>query len=182
MRSRLSKLITMEWQVNAAIALSRACYLRMPVIGRFIGMFIDRLILIFFGIDLWSFSVDVKHLSIAHPVGIMFGGVGVYSEGRVVVMSGVKFGGARPSDPLFLERSRAGRTFVLGDNVVISTGSILLGPLTICDNVVIGAMSLVNRSIDEPGVYAGCPARKISDEVTFDWVAHLPDPRLDKAG
>ncbi|MEG3179403.1 hypothetical protein [Sphingomonas sp. LT1P40] len=179
MRATFSKLISMQWQVNAAIALARFFYRRVPVVGRFVGMFIDRCILVFFGIDVWSFSVDIKHLSIAHPVGVMFGGVGVYSQGRVVVMSGVKFGGGRPNDPDFIEKSRAGRTFVLGDNVVIATNSTLLGPLTICDNVLVGAMSLVTKSITEPGVYAGCPARKISDEVTFDWVAHLPDPHAE---
>nr|HQU73633.1 N-acetyltransferase [Calditrichia bacterium] len=34
-------------------------------------------------------------------------------------------------------------------------------PVRICDNVVIGAGSVVTRDITEPGIYAGNPARKI---------------------
>ena len=63
--------------------------------------------------------------------------------------------------------------FVLGDNVVIGANSVVMGPVDICDNVLIGAMSLVNRSIAEPGVYVGVPARKVSAEVSDEWVAHL---------
>ena len=63
--------------------------------------------------------------------------------------------------------------FVLGDNVVIGANSVVMGPVDICDNVLIGAMSLVNKSISEPGVYVGVPARKVSAEVSDEWVAHL---------
>jgi len=33
-------------------------------------------------------------------------------------------------------------------------------PIEICDNVVIGAGSVVTKNITEPGVYYGNPARK----------------------
>ena len=47
--------------------------------------------------------------------------------------------------------------------------------MDICDNVMIGAMSLVNRSIVEPGVYVGVPVRRIKDSTGDEWVAHLPN-------
>lgn len=62
---------------------------------------------------------------------------------------------------------------LLGDNVVIGTSTVLVGPIEICDNVIIGAMSLVNKSIRELGVYVGIPAVKIGENVTEEWVAHL---------
>ncbi len=49
----------------------------------------------------------------------------------------------------------------LGNNVSIGSNATLL-PVSICDNVVIGAGSVVTRDIAEPGTYAGNPARKIA--------------------
>jgi serine acetyltransferase len=57
--------------------------------------------------------------------------------------------------------------------VVIGANSVVIGPVDICDNVVVGAMSLVNRSITEPGVYVGVPVRKVKDTPDDIWVAHL---------
>jgi acetyltransferase-like isoleucine patch superfamily enzyme len=35
--------------------------------------------------------------------------------------------------------------------------------VTICDQVVIGAGSVVTKNITEPGIYAGNPARKLKN-------------------
>ncbi|MEO8087597.1 MAG: acyltransferase [Bacteroidota bacterium] len=50
----------------------------------------------------------------------------------------------------------------IGNHVSIGTNSTIL-PVTICDNVVVGAGSVVTRDITEPGIYAGNPAKKIRD-------------------
>jgi acetyltransferase-like isoleucine patch superfamily enzyme len=47
----------------------------------------------------------------------------------------------------------------IGDRVSIGSNATVL-PVTICDDVVIGAGSVVTRDITEPGIYAGNPARK----------------------
>ena len=47
----------------------------------------------------------------------------------------------------------------IGNHVSIGTNATIL-PVRICDNVVIGAGSVVTKNIDEPGIYAGNPARK----------------------
>jgi acetyltransferase-like isoleucine patch superfamily enzyme len=46
----------------------------------------------------------------------------------------------------------------IGDNVSIGSNATIM-PVSICDNVVIGAGAVVTRSIARPGVYAGNPAR-----------------------
>jgi len=58
------------------------------------------------------------------------------------------------SDELFRSAS------IIGNNVSIGTNSTIL-PVRICDNTVIGAGAVVTKDINEPGIYAGNPARKI---------------------
>jgi acetyltransferase-like isoleucine patch superfamily enzyme len=48
----------------------------------------------------------------------------------------------------------------IGNHVSIGSGAIIL-PVTICDNAVIGAGSVVTKDINEAGIYAGNPARLI---------------------
>lgn len=50
-------------------------------------------------------------------------------------------------------------TFI-GNRVYIGSNATIL-PVTICDDVVIGAGSVVTRDIKKPGIYAGNPARKL---------------------
>lgn len=48
----------------------------------------------------------------------------------------------------------------LGDRVFVGSNATLL-PVSICDDVVIGAGSVVTRDISVPGIYAGNPAKLI---------------------
>ena len=48
----------------------------------------------------------------------------------------------------------------IGDNVSIGSNVTIL-PVTVCNNVVIGAGSVVTKNIKAPGVYVGNPARLI---------------------
>lgn len=52
------------------------------------------------------------------------------------------------------------RKTVIGNGVSIGSNATIL-PVRICDDAVIGAGAVVTRSIDEPGVYVGNPARKL---------------------
>ena len=50
------------------------------------------------------------------------------------------------------------KTTTVGSGVSIGSNATIL-PVTICDNVVIGAGAVVTKDISRPGIYAGNPAR-----------------------
>jgi acetyltransferase-like isoleucine patch superfamily enzyme len=52
------------------------------------------------------------------------------------------------------------RSTTIGSRVSIGSNATIL-PVSICDDVVIGAGAVVTKDILEPGVYAGNPCRKI---------------------
>lgn len=49
---------------------------------------------------------------------------------------------------------------IIGNHVSIGTNATIL-PVRISDHVVVGAGAVVTKDIDEPGIYAGNPAKKI---------------------
>lgn len=50
----------------------------------------------------------------------------------------------------------------IGNRVSIGTNATIL-PVSICDNVVVGAGAVVTKNITAPGVYVGNPAKKLRD-------------------
>jgi acetyltransferase-like isoleucine patch superfamily enzyme len=52
------------------------------------------------------------------------------------------------------------RSTTIGDRVSVGTNATIL-PVSICDDVVIGAGAVVTHNITESGIYAGNPARRI---------------------
>lgn len=56
---------------------------------------------------------------------------------------------------------------IIGDNVFVGRGAIITRNVTIGDNVIIGAGSIVTKDCPSNGVYAGNPARKITDLRSF---------------
>lgn len=59
----------------------------------------------------------------------------------------------------------------IGQRCFISSGARIIGKITIADNVVIGANSVVVKDILEPGItVAGCPAHKISDKGSEQYI------------
>ena len=74
--------------------------------------------------------------------------------GHGVVFVNDKFEKGGPSGKAKLKKT------LIGNNVSIGSNSTIL-PVKICDNVVIGAGSVVTKSILNKGVYAGNPAKFI---------------------
>ena len=48
----------------------------------------------------------------------------------------------------------------IGNHVSLGSNATIM-PVDICDNVVVGAGSVVIKDINEPGIYAGNPCRKL---------------------
>lgn len=82
-----------------------------------------------------------------------------------VIAHGVTFTNDRWSSghPAGGDKSQWENTFI-GNKVFIGSGATIL-PVTVCDNVVIGAGSVVTKDISEPGTYAGNPARKLQNKI-----------------
>ena len=70
----------------------------------------------------------------------------------------------------FTDEAHKWEPTTIGSNVLIGTNATIL-PVTICDNVVIGAGSVVTRDITEPGYYMGVPAVKCADPPSKEDIA-----------
>ena len=56
---------------------------------------------------------------------------------------------------------RISKDVVIGNNVFVGVGSVILPGIKIGDNAIIGAMSLVNKDVPKNTVFAGVPAKYI---------------------
>ena len=63
-------------------------------------------------------------------------------------------GGPAHGDKLLWKKTNIGNYVSIGSNATIL-------PISICDNVVIGAGAVVTKNIVKPGIYVGNPARLI---------------------
>lgn len=173
-KSRLKTVLLALWQIDSQIrfhiCVASFFYRKVPIVGRFVGMIMDRLLLIIYGIYLFSHTLNVRWISIHVPNGVELAGHGIQSDGRVKILGGVRLTAKHPDDPEYKRLYQQHATFRFGDNVVIGMGSILVGPLSICDNVMIGAGSFVNKDITEPGIYVGRPLRRIAETSDEQWV------------
>lgn len=57
-------------------------------------------------------------------------------------------------------RKELWRSTTIGDRVSIGTNATVM-PVSICNDVVVGAGAVVTKDIVDPGIYAGNPARRI---------------------
>lgn len=77
------------------------------------------------------------------------------SSGSKLITTGLIYENERLTDNHF------SKPIKIGNRVQIGAGAIILPGVTICDDVLIGAGSVVTKDISEKGIYAGCPAKKI---------------------
>ena len=63
------------------------------------------------------------------------------------------------------------------DNVYIGSSCTILRGVTIGENTVVGACSLVNKSLESNSVYAGVPVKRICsiEEFEHKFMADMPD-------
>lgn len=79
------------------------------------------------------------------------------SHGAMFINDSFSGGGPARGD-----RTKWGHTRI-GDRVSIGTNATIM-PVTICDDVVVGAGAVVTKDISEPGFYVGNPARLMKKE------------------
>ena len=82
---------------------------------------------------------------------------GVIVNHGAVVDHDVSVGGFTHVAP----RAALGGEVRVGRCVLVGAGAAVLSGMTVCDQVTIGAGAVVPSPIDEPGVYAGVPARRV---------------------
>lgn len=104
-------------------------------------------------LDSIELSTDIgEGLMIYHKIGCV---INCKSAGKnLTVWQGVTVGSKRPFEG---PDARP----ILGDNVSIAVNAVVFGRITVGNNVVIGAGSVVNKSVPDNCVVAGNPARII---------------------
>jgi serine O-acetyltransferase len=132
--------------------LSRWCYLRkIPVLPKLIYYFI-RIV----------FACDVKYTAeIGENVGFFHNGLGV------VIHKHAKIGkGARLYQNVTIggngKREAENGIPIIGENVFIGAGAVILGPVIIGNNARIGANSVVLSDVAENTTVVGSPAKPVN--------------------
>ncbi|SEO25504.1 serine O-acetyltransferase [Amphibacillus marinus] len=97
-------------------------------------------------------GIDV---SFRHVNGVVIG-EGVKIGNRVTIYQQVTLGGRNLGD------SAKGNYPIVNDGVTIFAGAKIIGPITIGENSVVGANSVVNRDVPANTVVAGIPAKIIN--------------------
>lgn len=100
-------------------------------------------------------------LYMPHPFGIVIGGATIGKN--FTIAQNCTVGGQKPVGALGVEPPgwESRDRIVIGDWVFMGAGSCVLGPVTIGDNVIIGANSVVTRDLPANVMVAGAPAKII---------------------
>ncbi|MFX1329153.1 MAG: serine O-acetyltransferase [Promethearchaeota archaeon] len=142
--------------------------IEMPFVPRYLSEITRELT----GIEIHPGADIGKDFFIDHGGGVVIGETAKIGD-NVTIYQGVTLGGTM-TDPVK-------RHPTLGNNVVVGTGAKLLGPITIGDNVKIGANSVVITDVPSNSVVVGVPGKIISQEgkaIKKIDLSHgdLPDP------
>ena len=105
----------------------------------------------------WLMGIELDYKTTVGPGLALQHGVGLVVHQRVVIGSGCTL----RNGVTIGERPPRGGVPVVGDSVDVGVNAVILGPITIGNGAVIGAGSVVIRSINAGDVVAGNPARLI---------------------
>jgi serine O-acetyltransferase len=122
------------------------------------------------GIEIHPGAKIGKRFFIDHGMGIVIGETAEIGD-DVLMYKGVVLGGTS------IEKKKRHPT--IGNNVVIGTAAILLGPINVGDGAMIGANSVVIHSVPPDTTVVGIPGRTVRDKhepVSALKHAQLPDP------
>ncbi|MGG1687205.1 serine O-acetyltransferase [Pseudalkalibacillus sp. NRS-1564] len=137
----------------------KMCYITLKLHRRkfkFLAILMKNWMISKYGIHLGLNSQIGSNLKLPHPQGIIIGEGAKIGENCTIyhnVTLGTKhsLSSDNPEYP------------IVGKNVTIYTGSIILGGVYVGDNSIIGANSLVLEDVEPNSVYLGSPARKVKN-------------------
>ena len=112
----------------------RLCHALYNIKLRFIPRLISQLTRFFTGIEIHPGAIIGKKLFIDHGMGIVIGETTIIGN-NCTIYHGATLGGTG--------KDMGKRHPTIGDNVMIGTGAIVLGPITITNDVKIGAGTIV---------------------------------------
>lgn len=139
-------------------------FLRKNVRIRLLGRVLSKLILVRLsrvpGVEINSLDEIGVGIHFPHPHDIVIG-TGSKIGRNVTIYNGVTLGGKRISSNNG-DIDIYSRFPIIEDNVVIYTGAKLIGGITIGENSIIGANSVVMKSFPRDSIIAGSPAKIIS--------------------
>lgn len=125
------------------------------------------------GIEIHPGARIGKHLFIDHGMGVVIGETAEIGD-NCTIYHGVTLGGTG--------KEKGKRHPTIGNNVLISAGAKVLGPLNVGDNSRIGANAVVLKDVPADTTVVGVPGRavrwrgtKIAPSIELDQV-HIPDP------
>lgn len=93
-------------------------------------------------------------LTLPHPLGIVIG-MGVEIGKNSTIFQNVTIGTKHSSIDNEIKYPK------IGNNVIIYTNTVVIGDVSIGDNTIIGANSLVLENLESNSIYAGNPIKKI---------------------
>lgn len=117
------------------------------------------------GIRIGSYVHIACHCSLIGAALIEIGDLSTLSSRVAVYSSNDDYTGAGLTNPMLpMQYRRVTEAPVrIGRHVVVGSGSVILPGVTIGEGAAVGALTLVNRSLDPFTIYAGTPARRLRD-------------------
>lgn len=116
-------------------------------------------------VELGSYVHIATHCYLGARHGITFEDFTGLSSGSKIFSSSDDYSGEKLISPLIPEDLTGGTAgkVVLHKHVIVGANTIILPGCSIGEGSAVGAMSLVNKSLDPWGVYFGIPAKRVKD-------------------
>lgn len=116
---------------------------------------IQRELAIKYGINISPSARIGKGLHFPHPTSIVIGAC-VNAGENLTVYQNTTIGGARKGDV------KKNNQPIIGNNCTLFAGAMILGKVSVGDNVIIGANSCLLESVDDNCICVGSPAKSIN--------------------
>ena len=102
---------------------------------------------------------------ISSQLGFEFGAFSTFSSRVTAYGQNDDYSGSSLTNPMVSESLRAvyKQRLLIGNHVIVGTGSVILPQGVLADGVAVGALSLIKEPTLSWGIYAGIPARRVRE-------------------